>query len=780
MNRRVVLQGLVGLAASSTGRAAASSTEGVRVEDIVIVYRSGLSPEEAAAKELQGFLQQMTGKPPDVFDESRLAAQPSRKVVFWVGRTSKARELAGSGQMDDPGRRHPEAYVVRSIPSSEGKGLVFLGGSGIATLYAVYHYLEKYCGAGFFWDGDHVPSQSRIPVEGVDLQAQPRFSERIYFNGCLWRYSVAWWQWEEWKRYLDWMLKSRFNILDLSHSPGVNAVWEKVWLKFGVKIPDEEWPGPPYDLGGSYVGVAPPATAAWREARAELHKKIVEYARSRGMRLIAPQVAGEVPAAFTKAHPEVHTLKSNLAGFVTHHLPPTGRTYREVGRMFLETYVDLYGTDHLYTLSNLGEFQMQEPEDVKHEYAVKLPRANFDVMDAVDPKGIGILPTWTFLGKEWPPAAVRQCLEQLPADRVRVMDFYSEQAPLYKEYDYFFGAPWLFGVLHAFGGETHLHGNMGLLERQVRGVAEDPRAGQCVGFALMNEVSGFNHFYYQFTCKLGWNPAEVDLASYTRDYAAARYGPAASGPMRRALGELCVSVYGADGFAKPLYWHRPGVRVGASVCEGRAFVPRLRRALEYALEAAPAAGTSRLYLHDVNDIARQYLAELFNQHFLLLLAAFRKLEREQFEGEAALLEQLLGAIEDLLRQDAYYWTSTSIRSARLLPAAPADVDRRVRDVLTVWGGHIRDYACRDTFELVHGYYRPRVVAFIGQLRTQLQNGQRLLDYQPGGVRLERRYGEIEREWVEKGFPLLEENDHPERVVALAREILERFRGAERL
>jgi hypothetical protein len=401
------------------------------------------------------------------------------------------------------------------------------------------------------------------------------------------------------------------------------------------------------------------------------------------------------------------------------------------------------------------------------------------VVEKVDPKGIGILTgwTWTFL-KVWKPEEVQDCIRRLPLDRVRVVDFYSEQVPLYHEMDYFGETPWQFGILHAFGGETHLHGNMPLLKKQFDTVVEDRRAVNCVGFQLLNEVSGGNYFYYQFACKLGWNPSEVTLDSYTHEYAASRYGDRAAQPMREALQELLASVYGADEFSEPLYWHRLGSHFDASVYEGRPFVPHLRRALEHALKASESARTNALFLHDLNDMARAYLQQLFNAHVLTMVAAFRNLELETFEREAQLVENILETIEQLLSHDDYYWLSPSIRQARTLPGAPPDIDRRVRDILTLWGGFIHDYACRDVYEMVRGYYRPRVRAYIQELRTELANRQRYMEYGPGEARLEQQYDEIERKWVAEGSELLEGKGEPQLVVDTVSKILRTFRSAE--
>jgi hypothetical protein len=747
----------------------------VRPEELTIIYRSDSSAEAAAAEELQRFLAQMSGQVPRLLDEVRSPDAPTPPLVLSVGRTRLATALLANGTLREPQEQHPEAYLIRSFATDGLHGVLFLGGCGIATLYAVYHYLEHFCGVGFFWDGDHIPQRATVPVHGIEVATHPAFHERVYFNPCLWYYTVSWWGWDEWRRYIDWMLKNRFNILDMGWSPGLNALWQEVWATFGVVIADETWSGPPYDLGGAYSGIEPPLSAAWREGRAALLRQIIDYARARGMRIVAPHVSGAVPPEFQRLHPDAPLLRSVWAGFPPHYyLDPTSSLYQDLARAFLEAYVARYGTDHLYQLANLGELELQEPEEVKRRFRLGIARANFEAMDAVDPAGVGILPAWTYLGKAWTPSEIQASITALPRERIRVVDFWAEQAPLHRELDYFFNAPWYFGVFHAMGGDTHLHGNMPLLERRLKALQADPHATSCAGFALLNEVSGHNYFYYQFACKLGWNPSEVDLASFTHQYALCRYGEPAAAPMQSALTELLDSVYSVDAVPKPLYWHRLGSRFGADIVEGQRHGDSLRRALESTLKAAPVAQRDAHYLHDLNDIARCYLATLFNAAVLAMVGAYRRLDDDGFQHKAELVERYMAAIEELLSLDDYYWLDPVLHAARALPGAPADVDRRARDILTLWAGHIRDYACRDLYELVRYYYRPRVHAFVQELRRRLANGQCMLNYQPGEVRLNQLYTEIEQRWVLEGAPVRPGRPDPQAVVSVARRLLQDF------
>jgi alpha-N-acetylglucosaminidase len=764
--------------------AAAHPEGGLKPHDLVIVYNSKDPAEAAAAQELQSFLSRMTKVQPRVVAEDSPADAGKGATRFLVGRTPRMEQLISSGKIEDPAKKNGEAYIVQSIDAGGGADVAFLGGTGISTLYAVYHYLEKNCGCGFYWDGDQVPHRETLPAQGIHISAQPHFSERMCMNLTLYRYSTPWWDWDDWKNYIDWALKARFNILSLWDTPGEDLAWKTAWKRMGVEVSDNSYSGPPYEIFGPIkYGVRPPLTEAWREAQGGLNKKIVQYARARGMRSLSPAVTGIVPPEYASAHPEARTFEISWA-----HLPkqkylhPLSPQYHDVGKAFLEEYNSLYGTDHLYWLENYLECDVEGPDVVQQDVRREIAGANFKVMDEVDPQGVGIYSAWSFLfmPQYWTPQVIQESLERMPTERVRVLDQWAEMVPEAKRTGYFSGRKWYFGVVYSFGGNTNLHGNLAFIEKQFHSVVDDPRAGQCVGFYPNEETIHHNYFYYEFLCRLGWNPQEVDLRSFTRDYARQRYGEGAAPVMTAALEELLASVYGSDDLTQPLYWHRLRTGTGyfrLQVANRRAFIPHLRRALEHALAVAPALSANPLYLHDLNDIGRQYLAELFGAHVLKMQEAEAALDKAAFEREAKLLESFMESIETLLSHDDYYWLTPYIRKARKLPGAPADVDWRVRDILTLWADVIRDYASRDYYELVQGYYRPRVTTYIRALRDALSLDQRMVY---NAAELDREYEVIERKWVNEGFPLVDRQPDPKQVISTVQSILLKFTSAEKV
>jgi len=687
-----------------------------------------------------------------------------------------------SGKLDDPAKENAEAYLVRSVVSDGKVDVALLGGTGIATLYAVYHYLNKACGCGFYWDGDHVPYRESLPVQGLRLSAQPHFSERMCMNLTHYWYYTPWWEWADWKGYIDWALKARFNILSLWDTPGEDVAWRKVWKRLGVEVTDNSYSGPPYGIFAPLkYGVRPPLSESWREGQSALNKRIIEYARDRGMRSLSPAVSGIVPPQYVSAHPEARTFELSWERLPKQkYLHPLSLEYHDVGKAFLEEYNSLYGTDHLYWLENYLECDVEGPNEIQQEVRREIGGANFKIVDEVDPQGIGFYTAWTFLDKPqyWTPQLIRESLERMPTERVRVLDQWAETVPEFKRTDYFYGRPWHFGVVYSFGGITNLHGNMALIEKKFHRIVDDPHTKRCVGFYPNEETIHHNYFYYDFLCHLGWNPSEVALRSFTHDYARERYGEKAAPSMIEALGQLLASVYGSDDLTVPQYWFRPGTAMENyvfHVANRRAFILPLRKALEQALSAAPILSTNPLYLHDLNDISRQYLAELFNAHLVGIRESEAALDKVAFEHEAGLLEALMDSLETLLSHDDYYWLSPVIRKARRLPGAPTDVDIRARDILTLWADVIRDYASRDYYELVQGYYHPRVTTYIQALRDALAVEQCMI-FNP--IQLEEKYDAIERKWVQEGFPLVDRQPDPRQVIRTVQSILVKFAPAE--
>ena len=790
MDRRQFLKAAATTAVSSQANAwatigepigaSAAMSANVQPKKMMIVYNSQSSAETIAAHELYKYIGQLTSRQPRLLKDAAPETVSPGTIEFLVGRTPAMARHISTGLIEDPRRRNLEAYAIRTL-SGTRPTVAFLGGTDIATLYSVYDYLERGCKVGFFQNGDHVPHNDLLPVKNVDIVAVPHFSERMEMNLTLYWYSVAWWELEDWQRYIDWALKNRFNILSLWDTPGEDLVWRKVWKDRGVDISDQSYSGVPFGIFAPIkYQLCPPLTWGWMKEQSELNQQLIQYARARGMRTLSPAVSGIVPPEFLRAKGDANTFKLTWrgAGMPTQrYLNPTSESYREVGKAFLEEYNSVYGSDHLYWLENYLECNFDEPPEVIKEVCGSIARRNFQVVDEIDPQGIGLLSAWTFIIAPaiWTPTLIEEHLSGIPADRVRVIDQWAEMVPGHQKTEYFYGRPWHFGVVYSFAYNTHLHGDMAFIQKQFRDVAADKRAAQCVGFYPNPESIGHNYFYYEFLCQLGWNPAEIELKSFTHEYAVQRYGKALP-EMEGALQELLASVYGSDDLTPPAYWYRLGAPpvlmdaepyVTFDVADRASFIPHLRRALGLVLKAEAELRDNSCYLHDVNDVARQYLAEQFNNHVQKLEIAAAKLDPVSFEHEAAALNKALDGIEKLLSHDDYYWLTPIIQKAQRFPDAPSDVAKRAKKIMISTSGVV-DYAVRDYYEMVRDYFRPRVRVYIQALRDRLKRGQRQIF---PSDELDQEYAAIQTAWLEKSLDPVEGPPDRRRVIETAKEIL---------
>jgi hypothetical protein len=137
--------------------------------------------------------------------------------------------------VDRAGFKHPEAYEISHQAGTGKAARVHLrGATPQAVLYAVFDSLERQ-GAFFGLDGEVYPLDPahalNLPAPGNPWQAQPRFNVRGLvpwpdFLNCVTVYNR-----EDWRGYLEAMLRMRFNSLGVHVYSGENQ-WAESFLSF--------------------------------------------------------------------------------------------------------------------------------------------------------------------------------------------------------------------------------------------------------------------------------------------------------------------------------------------------------------------------------------------------------------------------------------------------------------------------------------------------------------------------------------------------------------------
>lgn len=350
---------------------------------------------------------------------------------------------------------------------------------------------------------------------------------------------------------------------------------------------------------------------------------------------------------------------------------------------------------------------------------------------AVDPDAVWLLQGWLFQHQPqfWGPAQIKAVLEAVPRGRLLVLDLFAESQPVYVHTASFHGQPFIWCMLHNFGGN---HGLFGTLEA----VNQGPRAARLfpnstmVGTGIVPEGIGQNEVVYALMAELGWRKDPVpDLVAWVSSFASRRYG--ISQPDAEAAWRLLLrSVYNCSGETcsghnrSPLV-KRPSLQMSTTVWYNRSDVFEAWRLL---LTAAPNLTASPAFRYDLLDVTRQAVQELVSLCYEEARTAYLNKELDLLlRAGGRLAHMLLPALDELLASDSRFLLGSWLDQARAVAVSEAEAqfyEQNSRYQLTLWGpeGNILDYANKQLAGLVADYYQPRWGLFMETLAHSLASG----------------------------------------------------------
>jgi len=721
--------------------------------------------ESHAAGELRKYVKAISGAELPV-----VAAVGGTQAVVAVGRPETnplVADLRRQGLIDlsedSPGL---DGFVIQSVTMPACEVLVLGGSQDRGTLFAVYALLEDVLGVGFFRDGERVPDLPTIRLAGLNIRERPRFAGREEGSGCMFLYSAMCWSWEDWKRELDWRAKRRANVT------------YPFFTLNGLVVCDvmRDW------------GI--PCEAPALTGYAHLHEQALDYARKLGIRVPCNVPLAPVSQDLLRKFPDARTITSDWAGFApTRTLHPADPLFRRFVVDFVKRYSERYGNDHLYDASFLSEARLLEGGD-RHQAWLAYAKAMSEALLEADPDAVWLVNTWpmdmdaSVPGQGWTVEQVHEYLDAITVPMI-VDDLWAEEAEKYRRTNYFGGKRWGFGVLHSFGGNTYMHGDVRDLVERTHEIDRTPAGENCVWFSEMSEIIDFTGFYLEIAARLAWNPGGVTVENYVARYCRLRYGDEGGRVFESVFTLLIDSVYGPNSgsvrlILDPLYWFRlpPDLHIGwpkdreetLALRRARvAYIPRLRQALAILASHWDALEGNDMAARDLVDIARQWIAERFEVEIRRALDAFRKGDSLAFERSAAASLGLLNQQARLLASWPPYRLQVKVERAKAIYGN--DSCRAVKHA-HVWvypekgmeSPDLRDYYRMHLDALVREYYRPRVAAYLDVLRKKLAAGEATLTTEE----LDGPYSEIEEAFLAAPLPPQPE---PESVIAVVREFL---------
>ena len=609
-------------------------------------------------------------------------------------------------------------------------GTVVIGGNNAGSMaVGLNRYLNRYCMTTVSW-------YARVPVDLPavlpDVPAPERVTARVpqrfFLNYCTWGYTMPFWQWEDWERFIDWMALNGVN-LPLAIT-GQEAVWYNVWTRLGLtdKQVRDYFTGPaylPWHRMANIDGWCGPLPKSWLTGQTALQQRIVARERSLNMRPVLPAFAGHVPGALRELFPDadIQSLGS-WAGFDERYrtcfLSSEDPLYSRIQRMFLEEQTRLFGTDHIYGIDPFNEV---DPPSFEPDYLNKVSKHIYESLTAVDPKAEWLQMAWFlyYQRKDYTRERTRALLTGVPQGKMTLLDYYCEYKEMWREHDGFYGQPFVWCYLGNFGGNTNVQGRVreagDRLERALRECGES-----LVGIGSTLEGLDVQQFPYEYILEKAWDYGKSD--SQVVNELADRHAGRESEPVRQAWKLLYDSVLDITpgNFAAPLPCSYPALGKENRPIKYR---PLHLLAVWDLLLEQDTVSTDAMTV-DLIWVGRQLLGDLFLVEKQQMEQAYMQRDKTAFYAHSDVLYELLSDLDNLNSYHPHATLDLWLQQARDMGQTAQEKDyyeSNARRLVTTWGGSLNDYACRNWSGLMWDYYGRRWENYIRELTVAVISGK---------------------------------------------------------
>ncbi|XP_013141078.1 PREDICTED: uncharacterized protein LOC106105334 [Papilio polytes] len=391
---------------------------------------------------------------------------------------------------------------VCALRTSDGR-LQIKASTGVAALWGFNYYLKKYCKSQIAW------------------QAQ-----RVAINVCTASYSFVWWTVDQWINHVEWMA---LNGINLALAPiAQEAAWDRIYRKLGMTDDEinEYFTGPAFLSWlrmGNVHGWGGPLTKLWHDRQQNIQDNVVSYMFKLGIIPVLPAFNGHVPAAFTRLYPNITFYSvEKWNKFSPDYccglfINPREPLFTQIGEMFLREMNSGLGVGDIFSSDPFNEIQVQP-------WSTSLVRdtasAIFSAISKFNNNAVWLVQNWMFVHNpiQWPLKRVQSFLTAVPEGRMLVLDLQSEQWPQYDLYQMYYGQPFIWCMLHNFGGTLGMHGNMQAINKDVY-LARDRVNSTMIGIGLTPEGINQNYVMYDLMLEVAWRREPIQsLDDWVADY----------------------------------------------------------------------------------------------------------------------------------------------------------------------------------------------------------------------------------------------------------------------
>lgn len=625
---------------------------------------------------------------------------------------------------------------VFEIESKAGR-IVLRGNNGVSIASALNYYLKNYCNSIITWNGSNLQLPAKLPaVTQKEHHATP-YKYRYYINYCTFNYSMCWWNWERWQQEIDWMAMNGINMpLALT---GEEAIWQEVYKEMGFTDAelDKFFSGPAYFSWlwmGNIDAWGGPLPKHWKDSHKALQQKILAAERNMGMMPVLPAFTGHVPPAFKDKFPGETVKKTNWdAGFPdVYILDPGSPMFDKIGKRFIEVQTKAFGTDHFYSADTFNE---NVPPSNDSSFLDAMSKKVFASMASADPKAVWVMQGWMFHynASYWHPTQISALLKAVPDENMIILDLYSESHPVWYNTEAYYGKPWIWNMLHNFGGNTGMWGGMDSVAHNPAAALHHPGSKNLSGIGLTPEGIEQNPALYHLMLDNVWRDQPLNVDEWLKTYAGRRYNTH-NEQIDQAWQILYHTVYSGgptEGAPESIIVARPTLDIAADRVKTKlSYDPaKLIPAWDLFVKAIPQVKPTAGFRYDLVDLTRQVLGNYASPLQQKVATAYQQKDLAAFQQYSKQFLALLDDMDTLLgTQEGFLlgkWVSDA-RSNGITEAERNLYEFNAKDLVTLWGDKdspLHEYSNRQWNGLIKGFYKPRWAQFFKLLESSLQSGK---------------------------------------------------------
>ena len=649
---------------------------------------------------------------------------PGKSSEFVIG------DLKGAGDRE-----------MFELSGKDGK-IVIKGTSNLAVAKGFGWYLNNYCHTRVSWyKDDKVVVPDVLPQVDSVVTQECRFEKRFFLNYCTFGYTMLWWQWEDWERFIDWMALNGINMpLAIT---GQEAVWMEVWKGLGMSEDQIRayFTGPahlPWHRMGNLDGFLGPLPQDYISHQLDLQKRILKRERSFGMTPVLPAFAGHVPKAIKERYPDAKITCMGSYGtgdeYNAFFLDPMDPLFIKIQKRFLEVQTKYFGTDHYY---GADPFNEMDPPETTPEYLASVSKTIYDGMQSVDPKAVWVQMGWTFYYmKLWKddPERLRAMIQAVPEGKMVILDYFAEEEEVWRNTNAWHGAPYVWCYLGNFGGNTEMAAPIIKVAKRLPAAESDPAHGKLYGIGSTLEGFGVNRFMFEWLFEYAWDKGVANVDEWIAGYAKSKTkidDPVALDAYRRLVhlvynDQVSGVATGSLMQARPLLTGLKGYQR-----PNKYDYKELESILTLMLSADEKSLQSADYQKDLVLVTKQILDNMIISSRARVNEAYVNKDSVELERQTSFFLGILDDQDRLLATQSEFLLGKWNNDARIFgkdSASKAYYEKNGRVLITTWGNEgneIIDYASRDLSGLISSYYKVRWEMFFNKLKANLKSGEPL-------------------------------------------------------